>query len=74
MFIGLHHREVHHGGYLDCLVWACQKAASEPTKPALLFTCRPGEKVARIIAEVTAEGERIILNGRLLPLKKVRNG
>ncbi len=71
-FIALHHRDVHRGGYLDCLVWARQKAASEPTRASLVLTCRPGDKAARVVAEVTAKEERIILEGRLVPIRKLR--
>lgn len=72
VFIALHNRDIHRGGYVECLLWARRKAASEPAKPALVLTAKPGDKAARIIAEVTAAGERIILSGRLVPIRKLR--
>jgi hypothetical protein len=71
-YIGLHGGVIRHGGYQHCLNW-CRGRVSGGSTAALVLTARPGEKAARVVAEVTSEGERAITNGRLVPLRKVRH-
>lgn len=65
--------KVHNGGWLDVLMWARQEIKSNPT-PVKLFSCRGGETVARILAEITTDGERLINEGRTISLKTLIHG
>ncbi len=65
--------KIHQGGWLTVLDWAKRRIKDEPT-PVKLFKARGGEKYARIIAEVTCDGVKIIRSGRALLLKELLHG
>lgn len=65
--------KIHNDG-LDAVVqWARESIKCDPT-PVKIFTARAGEKEAKVICEVTPEGEYVITNGRTLPLKDLIRG
>lgn len=71
-FVALHAGALHRGGWVDCILWARSRVVSDPSKPAKIFTARPGAKRARVVAEVSADQERLINGGRLVPVRTLR--
>lgn len=59
------------GGWLSVLEWA-RRAVKKDSVPVQLLTIRGGERFAKVIAEVTHEGERVIRNGRTIKVKALR--
>jgi hypothetical protein len=70
-FIALQRRTAHPGGWLDCVAWARERAQEGP--PVRILTARAEEHTARVVAEVTADGERLITGGRTVPLRQIRH-
>jgi hypothetical protein len=60
-------------GWLQCLNWARQQIKEDRTAIQLL-TARGGDKDAVIIAEITANNERMIDGGGTLPVKRLLHG
>jgi hypothetical protein len=72
-YFALHGTVTHHGAYHHCLDW-CRRRVTGNSTSALVLTARAGQKTAKVIAEITAKGERIVLDGRLVPIRKLRDG
>ena len=68
-FIALQRRTAHPGGWLDCIAWARAHAKEGP--PVRILTARAGERTARVVAEVSTDGERLITGGRVISLGQV---
>ena len=60
-------------GWQQCLSWARQQIKENDTVIKLL-TARVGDKEAVVIAEITANSERMIDSGRALPVKRLFHG
>ena len=58
------------GGWYAVLAWAGEQIKKDPT-PIKLLTARPGERFAKIIAEITKDGMRIIEDGRQVSVKSL---
>ena len=58
-------------GFLRCLHWAREEVGNG-VPVVKVATARPADKDARIVAEVTGTGVRLIEGGRLIPLKRVQ--
>lgn len=62
---------VYCGGWNSVVMWARRAVKADPI-PVQLLTARGGEKFARIIAEVSCDGERVVHHGRTIKLKVLR--
>ena len=73
-FFAISGRRVFNGGYIDCLLWANSVVTRNHTRIAKVLIARPGEKVARVVAEITQDGLRIIQRpvGRVVGLRTLR--
>ncbi len=71
-FIALQGHIAHPGGWLDCVAWARQQA--KDGAPVRVLTARAGEPTARVVAEISADSERLITGGRTVKLSKLRHG
>jgi len=60
------------GGWYGCLAWAQGEVREDPLLVVKLHVARPRVKTVRVIAEVTANGVRLIGNGRNVPLAALR--
>ena len=60
-------------GWQQCLSWARQQIKVDSTAIQLL-TARGSDKDAVVIAEITANSERMIKGGRTLPVKRLLHG
>lgn len=65
--------KLHQGGWVEVLAWARKEIDGDST-PIKLFTSRAGEPDARIVAEISTDGERLINEGRIISLKALING
>lgn len=63
-------KRVHADGWQGVLTWANEQIQSDPT-PVKILTARAGDRTARIVAEVTQEGGRLIEQGREVPLRSL---
>jgi hypothetical protein len=61
-------KRVHTGGWQSVLMWANEQIQTDPT-PVKILTARGGDRAARVVAEVTREGGRLIEQGRQIPLR-----
>lgn len=66
-------RTIHSDSWLNCIGWA-REQITLTAKPVHILTARPGEKNARIVAEITTDGERRITDGRVIKVKELRRG
>ncbi len=57
-------------GWFNCLKWAQSEVGSLGTI-IKIYVARPNVKTARIVAEVTIEGIRVIHNGRYVNLRSL---
>jgi hypothetical protein len=57
--------------WYHALSWACEKVRVDADNIVKIYIARPGDKRARVVAEVTHEGIRQIEKGRLVDLKKL---
>ncbi len=71
-YVALQGRTHYPGGWLDCIAWARQKA--KDGAPVRILTARAGEPTARVVAEISADSERLITGGRTVKLSTLRNG
>jgi len=58
-------------GFLRCLHWA-EAEVRNGVPVVKVATARPADRDARIVAEITQAGVRLIEGGRLIPLKRVQ--
>ncbi|WAK03156.1 hypothetical protein [Methylobacter sp. YRD-M1] len=72
-FFAVQHDKVFYGGWQQCLRWA-RKQIQENHTAIQLLTARGGDKEAVVIAEITADYERIIYGGRKLSIKGLKDG
>jgi len=70
-FFAFHKQGGFQHGFLRCLHWA-EEEVRDGVPVVKIATARPADKNARIIAEVTGTGVRLIEGGRLVPLKRVQ--
>ena len=64
---------VYQGGWITVVDWGKRRIQISPL-PVKLFTARGGDKNARVIAEITLDGERVIQDGRIVSLKALLSG
>ena len=62
---------VHEGGWLAVVEWG-RCSLKKNNVPVQLLTARPGEKYARVIGEISLDGERLVNQGRFLLVKSLR--
>ena len=62
---------VHSGGWLSVVLWA-RVAIEQDDTPVQILSARAGDKIARVIAEISLDGERLIRGGRIIKLKLLR--
>jgi hypothetical protein len=72
-YFAVQQNKIFYGGWQQCLNWARQQI-KEDLVAIQLLTARGGDKEAVIIAEVTADSERVIHGGRKMLIKGLRNG
>jgi len=72
-FFALQQDKSFNSGWQQCLSWARRQIKKDSTAIQLL-TARGGEKDAVIIAEITANSERMIEGGRALAVKRLLRG
>ena len=72
-FFAIQQDKTFNSGWAQCLSWARQKIKENDTAIKLL-TARGGDKDAVVIAEITANSERMIEGGRTLPVKRLLHG
>ena len=72
-YFAMQSKIIRSGGWLTVLYWARSRIRENPV-PVKIFTARSGEKYARVVAEITTEGECLVKSGRSLPVKAVLNG
>ena len=72
-YFAKHDNEIFSGGWLTVIHWAKLRINSN-TDLIKIFTCRPEDKYARVIAELSLKGERYFKGGRLVSLKALLNG
>ena len=60
------------GGWGSCIQWA-QESLQDNSAPIQILIARAGEKKARVIAEITLEGIRMIRQGRSMDVKRLMN-
>ena len=70
-FLAFHKEGGIQHGFLQCLHWA-EAEVGNGVPVVKIATARPAEKDARIVAEITESGVRLIEGGRLIPLKRVQ--
>ena len=58
------------GGWYAVLAWADEQIKKDLT-PIKVLTARPGEGYARVIAEITKDGMRLIEGGRQVPVRSL---
>jgi hypothetical protein len=63
-------KRVQEGGWQSVLIWANEQIQTDPT-PVKILTARAGDRTARVVAEVTQEGGRLIEQGREVPLRSL---
>jgi len=61
------------GGWRECLLLA-REMTQRNGSVVQIATARAGEKKARIVAEVTPSSERLIKNGRIIKIRRLRHG
>ena len=62
---------VHSGGWLSVVLWA-RVAVKQDEIPVQILSARAGEKFARVIAEISLDGEKLIRDGRIIKVKFLR--
>lgn len=66
------------GSIAQCAAWARARVAADPAAAVQILRARAGEPSARIVAEVTRGGVRLIARGRRAPVaaltRKLRRG
>jgi hypothetical protein len=72
-FFAIQQDKTFNSGWQQCLSWARQQMKENDTVVKLL-TARVGDKEAVVIAEITANSERMIEGGRTLPVKRLLHG
>ena len=63
-------KRVHADGWQGVLMWAKEQIQNDPT-PVKILTARAGDRTAKVVAEVTLEGGRLIEQGRQVPLRSL---
>lgn len=72
-YFALQGNKLHQGGWLTVRDWGRRRIQISPST-VKLFTARGGDKNARVIAEITSDGERVIQDGRSVSLKALLSG
>ena len=70
-FFAFHKQGGFQHGFIHCIHWAEQEVRNG-VPVVKVATARPADKDARIVAEVTGTGVRLIEGGRLISLKRVQ--
>ncbi len=71
-YFALAGKEVYSGGFAQCVAWARSRVEADSEAVVKILRARAGEPTARVVAEVTREGERIIARGRHLPVSNLK--
>ncbi|MCX7099472.1 MAG: hypothetical protein NTV43_16380 [Methylococcales bacterium] len=72
-FFAVQQDKVFNSGWHQCISWARQQL-QENKSTIQLLSARAGDKDAIVVAEITAQSERLIKGGRTLPVKRLMNG
>jgi hypothetical protein len=72
-FYAVKEDQVFNSGWAECICWARQRL-QENDAVIRILTARGGEKQAIVVAEITAQCERMIYGGRTFPVKRLVNG
>lgn len=70
-YFAIQQKQTFAGGWMQCLRWA-RTCLEDNTAPVQILMARGGEKQARVIAEITPEGMRMIRRGRAMTIKGLR--
>ena len=70
-FVAFHDSDQCWNGFVGCAAWA-QAQVGNGASVVKIATARAGESHARIVAEVTTDGLRLVRSGRVVPIKSVR--
>lgn len=71
-FVGISRSGSHQGPWADCIAWCRDQVRADHTAVAHVLLCRGGEKQGRVVAEVTADNERRVTGGRVVPLRGLK--
>ena len=67
-FYAVQQKAVFNSGWLGCIEWAREQLQNNPA-PIQILLARAGEKTARVVAEITPNGARMIRQGREVKVK-----
>lgn len=70
-FVAITRGTSHQGAWSSCVDWCRAQVADHPKTITHILLVRGGERQGRVVAEFTADGERRVDRGRLVPLKQV---
>ncbi len=59
------------GGLFQCINWGRHEAEESTSIVVKIHKARAGEKLARVVAEVTSENVQMIEHGRYVPLRRL---
>lgn len=73
VFTAVNGNQSFNGNWLSCLHWADNILRHDLTNDGIikLYVCRPELKTARIVAEVSSNGIRLIKNGRIVSIRSL---
>lgn len=60
------------GGWYGCAHWGMEQVRDDGSLIVKIHAIRAGEKLGRVVSEISTDGIRMIQNGRFVPLKKLR--
>jgi hypothetical protein len=72
LYFVLAHGVAYPGGFAQCVQLARERHAAEPESVIKIARARAGEQFAEVVAEIAREGERLIPDGRTVPVSKLR--
>ncbi len=73
-YVGLSGRLSHMGGLYDCINWGIALVRSNHTRVVKIARLRKGEKIGRLIAEITSDGCRFLPMGREIKASQLIGG
>ncbi|MDF1529946.1 MAG: hypothetical protein P1R74_12550 [Sedimenticola sp.] len=60
------------GGWHHCIHWGAERVREDRSRVVKVVAVRGGEKIGRIVSEVTVDGIRHLAKGRTIPAHKLR--
>ncbi len=69
-FFAKYGKQLFNGGWQQCIAWARELVQEEPAAVVKILRQRAGEKYSRVVAEIAADHEYLIRNGRVMGAKR----